>query len=289
MFYEKEFLNVKTWISQTEDSILFSSGAFGDLFLAIDTALKNKTSMIYWSKPSTSDLSKKFLSVFKINNYVIDVGLPIWKNANTHEFCQKLNDVLGGKGYRTHGNNRCHLPITTYFPNVVNKEYSNFKDYKLNIPKKYCLLCPSGSMSGHKTKRFFLTNEFQHLISVVKKNTIEPIIVGDSTQLKKYDPKKTCKWLQFEKFENDIIKIESFIETVNSSMFVVSPDTSLKTLSAAMHVPTLVLKNRNQNNEFIKGTWDRIFLDKTKWKTIDCFSFEGLIERIKNINIIKML
>lgn len=289
MFYEKQFIDVKVWLSQTHGNILFSSGAFGDLFLAIDAALKYKMPIIYWSKPSTFDLAVKFLSVFNIKNYVINVGLAIWRNKNTFEFCQKLNDLLNNRGFRTHGNNKCHLPIIKYLPDVINAEYSSFQKYKLSLPEKYCLVCPSGSLNGPKIKRFFILNEFKQLINTIKTQKIEPIIVGTDEQLKKYDPEKKCKWLQFEKFENNTTSVECFIETVRSSMFVVSPDTSLKTMSGAMHVPTFVLKNRNQNNEFINGTWDRIFLDKKKWKTIECFSFDKLIERINFLHTIKML
>jgi len=289
MLYEKEFLDVKVWLSQTEGNILFSSGAFGDMFLGIDAALKYKFSMVYWSKPSTFDLSVKFLSAFNIKNYVINVGIPIWKNKDTIEFCYNLKTVLENRGFRTHGNNKCHLPIIKYLPDVVNEEYFNFKNYKLDLPQKYCLLCPCGSMNGPKAKRFFYLTEFQKLISTVMTHGIEPVIVGTNDQFKRYDPKKKCKWLQFERFENNPITVEYFIEAVRSSMFVVSPDTSLKTLSAAMHIPTFVLKNRNQNNEFVNGTWDRIFLDKKKWKTIECFPFNKLIERINCLNTIKML
>lgn len=289
MFYEKQFLDVKVWLSQTDGNILFSSGAFGDLFLGIDAALKYKMPMIYWSKPATFDLSVKFLSAFNIKNHIINVGLAIWRNENTLELCRNLNNILEKRGFRTHGNNKCHLPIIKYLPDVINPEYSNFQKYKLDLPSKYCLVCPCGSMNGPKIKRFFLLNEFQKLINTIKNQKIEPIIVGTNEQFKRYDPKKKCKWLQFEKFENTATSVEHFIEAVRSSMFVVSPDTSLKTMSAAMHIPTFVLKNRNQNNEFISGTWDRIFLDKNKWKTIESFSFEKLIEKISFFQTIKML
>ncbi len=289
MFYEKEFLDVKVWLSQTEENILFSSGAFGDFFLGMDAAMKHKIPMIYWSKPATFDLSIKFLSAFKIKSYVINVGVPIWKTRDTLEFCEKLRNILENRGFRTHGNNKCHLPIINYMPDVVNQEYSAFKEYKLNIPEKYCLICPCGGMHTPKAKRFFFYDEFQKLINVLKSRKIETIIVGNDAQLKKYDPKKKCKWLQFEKFENDTITVEYFVEAVRSAMFVISPDTSLKTLSGAMHVPTFVLKNRNQNNEFVNGTWDKIFLSRKKWKTIECFPFDDLIRKVYEFNAIKML
>jgi hypothetical protein len=72
-------------------------------------------------------------------------------------------------------------------------------------------------------------------------------------------------------------------------MFVVSPDTSLKTISAAMHIPTFVLKNRNSNNDFVNGIWDRIFLDRKKWKALECFPYDDLIKKIIEFKAIKML
>ena len=76
---------------------------------------------------------------------------------------------------------------------------------------------------------------------------------------------------------------------MRSSYFVVSPDTSLKTLSAAMNVPTFVLKNRNTKEEFVGGPWDRIFLDNNKWKTLECFTFQNLFQRIAGYSSIKMI
>jgi hypothetical protein len=289
MFYEKEFLDVKVWASQAEGNILFSSGAFGDFFLGIDAAMKHKMSMIYWSKPVTLDLSKNFLSAFKIKSHVINAGIEIWRNKNTFEFCDKLRILLEGRGFRTHGNNKCHLPIINYLPDVVNKEYSDFQDCKLNISPKYCLLCPSGSNQGLKAKRFFHYEEFDKLINLVISKQIEPILVGNENQLARYDGKKKCKWLQFEKFEKESITVKHFIEAVRSAMFVVSPDTSLKTISAAMHIPTFVLKNRNSNNDFVNGIWDRIFLDRKKWKTLECFPYNDLIKKIIEFKAIKML
>ena len=289
MFYEKEFVDIKKWIDQTEGKILFCSGAFGDFFLGMDAAMKHKTALIYWSKPATFDLSVKFLSALNIKSYVINVGTEIWRNGKTFELCKKIEELLRDRGCRTHGNNKCQLPIIQYLPDIINEEYSNFKNYKLDLPKKYCLLCPCGNNNTKKIKRFFLQDEFQTLIDFIQLKKIEPILVGSDSQLQRYDQKRNYKWLQFERFDGKTITVEYFIEAVRTAMFVISPDTSLKTLSAAMHVPTFVLKNRNQNNEFVSGVWDRIFLDKRKWKAIDCFPFNKLIDKIYEFNAIKML
>jgi ADP-heptose:LPS heptosyltransferase len=72
-------------------------------------------------------------------------------------------------------------------------------------------------------------------------------------------------------------------------MFVVSPDTSIKTLSAAMYVPTIVLKNRNTENQYITGPWDRIFLDKHKWKTLECLPFESIMRKFDKSFNLKMI
>ena len=99
MFYEKELIDLNKWVDKTEGNILFISGAFGDFFLGVDCALKNKMSLIYWSKPNTLSFSKKFLSIFDIKNYIIDVGVESWRNKNTHEFCTKIKELLNKRGY----------------------------------------------------------------------------------------------------------------------------------------------------------------------------------------------
>ena len=289
MLYENEYNDLKQWVESIDEKILFCSGAIGDFFLGMDLALKNKMPLIYWSKPNTFEISKKFLSALKIKNFVINVGLEIWRNKNTHQFCLAIHDLLKDKGFRTHGNNKCNLPLVTFYPDIVNKEYYEFTNYKLNLPEKFCLICPSGNNNSHKIKRFFYLPEFKNLVQVILAKKIEPIIVGNNNQLQRYDSKKKYKWLQFDNFNGENIEPEHFIETVRLSKFTVSPDTSLKTLSAAMHVTTFVLRNRNLQNQFVNGAWDRIFLDKNKWKTIQCFNYNNLIKKISEFDIIKML
>lgn len=286
MIYEEDLINLTRWLSSFDDNVIFCSGAFGDFFLGVDFALKYNYPMIYWSKKETFEISKKFLEAFEIKNYIINVGKEIWRDKETNLYSCNIEKLLNNRGFKTHGNNKCNLPLIKYLPLIVNQQYSNFHEYKLNIPEKYCLICPSGGNSNPKILRFFYPEEFNHLAICIKRLGIEPIIVGSENQLKKFDNKKKYKWLQFEKFENEKIEIKYFIEAVKSSMFVISPDTSIKTLSAAMHIPTIVLKNRNNKNEYINGPWDRIFLDNEKWKTLECIPFENILRKFdKNLNL----
>jgi hypothetical protein len=289
MFYEKEFLKLKVWLSTFESKVLFCSGAFGDFFLGLDIAMKYNLPIIYWSKPYTLDLSHKFLRAFDLKYYVINVGKEIWRDINTHEFCNHIREEIKDRGFRTHGNNKCHLPYLGFKPDIINKQYAKFQNYKLNLPEKYVLFCPSGSTGEKRIKKFFSQNEFNIIAQMLKEKKIEPIIVGSENQFKKYDSHKRYRWLEFEKFEGKNISVNHFIEAVRCCSFVISPDTSIKTLSAAMHIPTYVLRTRNQENNYINIGWDVIFLDKNKWKTIERFTFNEIVQRLYGQNKIKML
>jgi len=289
MFYEKQFLELKTWLYSFEGKVLFCSGAFGDFFLGLDIAMKHNLPIIYWSKPYTLDLSHKFLKAFGLKYYVINVGKEIWRDKNTYEFCNHIREEIKSRGFRTHGNNKCHLPCLDFKPDVTNRQYANFKNCKLDLPEKYALFCPSGSTTEKKIRKFFSKEEFDIICKLLKDKNVEPIIVGSEVQLKKYDNYKKFKWLEFEKFEGKKISVNYFIEAVRCCSFVISPDTSIKTLSAAMHIPTYVLRTRNQENNYISVSWDVIFLDKNKWKTIERFTFNELVQRLYGPNKIKML
>jgi hypothetical protein len=289
MYYEKQYLEIKSWISEVEGKILFCSGAFGDLFVGIDAALKNNLPIIYWSKPATHEISLKFLEAFKMKYHVVNTGKEIWRDSNTYELSNEIKDLLTDRGFRTHGNNKCNLPFIGFNPNILCEEYNNFKDFKLNLPKNYVLICPCGSTVSNSSKRFFLNDEIEKITTILLNKNIEPVIVGNDNQLRSYDKHKKFKWLQFEKFENQKITVSHFIEAIRSCMFTISPDTSLKSLSAAMHVPTFVLKNRNSSNIFVKGNWDYIFLDKDKWKTLETFTFSELINKLNKFLPVKFI
>jgi len=289
MRYENDYLQVEKWFKTIDGNALFCSGSYGDLFLGIDASIKNNLSLIYWSKKSTEKISQKIIDSFNIKSHIIKTGIEIWKNQETHEFISKLKSLLSGKAFRTHNNNNLNLPFVKWQPNKKCNEYDSFKDYKIDLPEKYILICPAGSASGFKMKRHFSNDEIDNLLKILKEHKKEPILVGNDLQLRKYDRMKKTKWLQFEKFNGKDITIKHFLQAVRGSEFVISPDTSLKTISAIMHVTTYVLKNRNQYGEPTEGIWDDVFLNEKKWTSMSCLTYDQIIKKIKEKKIIKII
>jgi hypothetical protein len=94
---------------------------------------------------------------------------------------------------------------------------------------------------------------------------------------------KNCYWLTnsflYSLNEKKDIKFLDFLQIINSSTDCISVDTYLKTLILLLQKKTKVIRTTfdGKYKDFGIDVSDQIFLNKSIWKNIKCYTFEELI------------
>ena len=147
----------------------------------------------------------------------------------------------------------------------------------------------------NKTKKQFLYNpnnpkkSFDVYIDKNPKDTIHikyttlNDVKNTINNLEKLYKNKNCHWLThnclYSLNEKKEIRFLNFLQILNSSTDCISVDTYLKTLILLLQKNAKVIRSTfdGKYKDFGIDVSDQIFLNKSIWKNIKCYTFEELI------------
>lgn len=265
------------------------AGGIGDLLLLIATAYnQHDPKILFLSNDNKNIFAKYFCDFFNVKclfhkNIVFSDDYDFIYKKFTSMPCFKQS---------------AHLPdITTfpykdwndtskYIPRIKTKTNWNKIIGKSNIvPSKYVIIAPSGGYRDFSKKKFLTHDEYNVLIETLLGLKYSIVTTGslDDYDYYKLYKNKNCYWLTDNFFyslnEKKDIKFLDFLQIINSSTDCISVDTYLKTLILLLQKNAKVIKNTydGKYKDFGIDVADQIFLNKSIWKNIKCYTFEELI------------
>lgn len=295
MTKEESFEAVKNFANKCDDPMLFGVGSYGDFFLYFDQSIIQKRKLIFWCDWLHQNYNcKRFADHFKIDCCIVGCNQHISMTEEYNMFFRKVCDFLSEKN--------CNSLIQNYNYNIIKRTKivpaKNHEMYKSNtsiiekLPSNYFIICPHGSVYYSPKRRFFYRSEFDEIARLAQKNDLSFILCCTTEQLRVYDPHRRYNHLKFESFNNEKISIADFLTVLQNSKFVISPDTGLKTLSCNANKTTLILKNRDENDNYINigmGKYDFAFLNKITWNNQIFCTFEEILWHIKEFSVKKII
>ena len=270
-------------------SAFMVAGGVGDFLLLLATAYDQHDPRILFLSNNDENIFAKFFCDF------FNVKCLFHKNiifSDGYDFIYKKFTSMSCFKQSAHLPDRITLPYkdwhdtSKYIPRIKTKPNWNKLIGRSDIvPSKYIILAPSGGLRDVSKKKFLTHDEYNALIEKLLELKYSIVTTGSLDDYDYYElhENKNCHWLThnclYSLNEKKEIKFLDFLQIINSSSDCISVDTYLKTLILLLQKKAKVIRTTFdvKYKDFGIDVSDQIFLNKSIWKNIKCYTFEELI------------
>jgi hypothetical protein len=270
-------------------SAFMTAGGVGDLLLLLAIAYdQHDPRILFLSNDDKNIFAKCFCDFFNVKclfykNIILSDGYDLIYKKFTSMPCFKQS---------AHLPDRITFPykdwhdISKYISRIKTKTNWNKIIGKSNIvPSKYIIFAPSGGLRDVSRKRFLTQDEYNVLIEKLLELKYSIVTTGslDDYNYYKLYKNKNCHWLThnclYSLNEKKDIRFLDFLQILNSSTDCISVDTYLKTLILLLQKKAKVIRSTfdGKYKNFGIDVSDQIFLNKSIWGKIKCYTFEEFI------------
>lgn len=301
---EIDMLDKVNFIINKRKPIFLGFGGAGDFMLTLAAYQNYKIEghMIFYANHNSMSFIKDINNVFKAK-------VSVFQNIYGSQLAKDVYKILKISGL---------LQISGHLPDQENICYEDWKNntpkYKDQIiretdwltriglnndmPQQNLIgITPSGSWKSNSIKRYLTREEFTEVYKKVIQNNKIPIIFSNESDFNYYcvENKSLKKGYfmtsnslhDFENLSKRPTDCKFFLSAINNCEQMISMDTWIKTYTCLIKKPTIVIANRDANNNDKKyGEWgtDFIFLNTDFWPTLKLIGYKDFIS--ENYNLI---